>query len=79
MSDTGYANYRDPRLIPPDVGHADGPTPAEVCEECAHSGACLRTLRMLGAAHKDVPYSYEQLARMLGCDEDCEEFDECEI
>lgn len=54
----------------------DEPTPAEIMDRCTHYGACLmQWKRHNGSFEWDGHDCMDRLARLLGCDEDCTEWE----
>lgn len=52
------------------------PTPAEIMDRCIHSGACRMQWEMNnGPFELDGHDCMDRLARLLGCDEDCTEWE----
>lgn len=57
------------------------PTPAEIMDRCIHSGACRMQWEMnngpfVDGSQRCMAHDWmDRLARLLGCDEDCTEWE----
>lgn len=69
-------SYQDPRLQPMDVVEEQ---PADWYEDCIHAQACRAQAIRCGRwfeTDEDAAYWIDRLASLLGCGEDCEEYDD---
>lgn len=68
--------HRDPRLQPMDAVEEQ---PADWYEDCIHAQACRAQAVRCGRwfeQDEESAYWMDRLASLLGCGEDCEEYDE---